>query len=651
MVKIPFLVKPGIPVSILHLLMVAGFMVPSHTVFSQTDSSFSVSLLKSLSLEQLMNIEVTTVSKGPEKLSDVASAVQVITAEDIRRSGATTLPEALRLASNLQVAKVNSSQWAISVRGFNNVLADKLLVMIDGRTVYTPLYAGTYWDVQNVLLEDIERIEVVSGPGGTLWGANALNGVINIITKKSTETQGLYVQAGAGNVMPWSAELRYGGKINDKLHYRIYGLGYKQADTKLNDGKKAADAWSVGQGGFRIDWDPNEKNQVTVQSDFYDAFPNPDGTNAVIALGGNVLARWSHRISEKSDFTIRTYFDQTLRDLRNGFKEKLKTFDIDFQYRVKAGRSHELIWGGDVRAIDDRMDNLELFRFDPAHKKLHIYSTFLQDKITLFPSRLFFTVGTKVEHNSYTGIEYSPSGRLSWTPTGRHTVWASVSRAVRTPARIDEDFSLYAAPGVAVIDAGGFISETLVAYELGWRLQPADQLSLSVGTFFNAYDHLTSVKPGPPPLGFPLSFANDVEGHAYGLELSGAYQPTDWWRLRGGYTYLKKKLKVKPGAVDLNNATGESNDPENQFLIQSMFDASKRIEAGFVLRYVSSLPQPKVSAYAGLDVQVGWKMTKNIMLSVTGQNLLDDRHPEFIPTSPSPRQILRGFNGKLTCRL
>ncbi len=631
------------------LSLCIGFL-PACVAGQNGDSLLSYGMLKKMSLQQLMRIEVTSVSKTPEKLTAAASAVQVITGEDIRRSGATTIPEALRLAANLQVAKVNASQWAISARGFNNVLADKLLVLIDGRTVYTPLYAGVYWDVQNVLLEDVDRIEVISGPGGTLWGANAVNGVINIITKSAKETKGLFVQGGAGNRTPWSGNLRYGGKIGENMNYRVYGTGFKQAGTGLVKGPVANDDWTMGQGGFRFDWDAGRKDQFTLQSDFYDGFPNPDGSTPVVTIGGNVLGRWTHTISAKSDFHIQAYYDQTWRDLLNGFTENLKTTDIDWQYRFQWGKKQELIWGGDIRLLDDKMQNLPLFSFQPAHKNLHIYSTFIQDKLTLVQDRLFFTVGTKIEHNNYTGVEFSPSGHLAWTVTHHQMIWAAVSRAVRTPSRIDRDFSLYAVPGVPIITGDDFISETLLAYELGWRVRPFERVSLSLAGFYNVYDDIRSAEPGPPPSGFPISFANGVKGNAYGIEFSGAYQPVEFWRLRGGYTFLKKKLSVKPGSQDLNKASAESNDPENQFVIQSMFDLPAHIEAGFVIRYVDALPDPKVPAYTGLDIQVAWKLTKNLELSVSGQNLLNNRHPEFIPTSPSPREILRSFNGMLTCR-
>lgn len=640
-----------LPVFLLPIVVCLGIFVhPLHA--QRRDSLYSASSLKKLSLEELMNIEVTSVSKNPERLSEAPSAIQVITSDDIRRSGLTSLPEVLRLAANLQVARANASQWAISARGFNNVLADKLLVMIDGRTVYTPLYAGVYWDVQNVMLEDVDRIEVISGPGGTLWGANAVNGVINIITKSSKATKGVFLQAGAGNQLPWMANARFGGSIGEKINYRVYGMGYKLADTRLAEGgAKANDAWSIGQGGIRVDYDASAKDQLTVQGDFYDGFPNPDGTSAVIAMGGNVLARWSHKISERSNWRIQTYYDQTWRDLRNGFSEKLQTLDLDWQLRFPLGKNHEFTWGGDLRHMNDKTHNLELFAFEPAKKILHIYATFLQDKITLVPNKLDITLGSKIEHNTYTGFEYSPSARLAWMPARTHLLWAAVSRAVRTPSRIDRDFTLSLAPGQPLIAPGNFISTTLVAYEAGWRAQAGSGISFSLSPFVHVYNRLRSVEPGPPPTGFPFTIANGVKGHSYGIEFAGNWQATDWWRLRGGYTFLKKKLEIKEGSNDLNGATAESNDHENQILLQSFFDIGNQVEAGIMFRHISKLPQPPVPSYSGLDLRVAWKMTDFLELSVTGQNLLDDRHPEFIPSSPSARTMVRSVYGQITCRL
>jgi iron complex outermembrane recepter protein len=622
------------------------------------DSLLLAHNLKKLSLEELMNIQVTSVSGHPEKLDGTASAIQVITGEDIRRSGAKTLPEALRLASNLQVAQVNSSQWAISARGFDNVLANKLLVLIDGRAVYTPLYAGVYWDVQNLLLEDVDRIEVISGPGGTLWGANAVNGVINIITKSAKETKGLFVEGSTGTFMPAQGSLRYGGQVNDKLSFRAYGTGFKMGNTLLlpdSSGKdrSAKDRWPMIQGGIRLDYDASEKNKLSLQFNIYNSRPNPDGTDtAVRANGDNILARWDHQASERSDFHLEAYYDHTLRNFGNGFTEDLKTYDMDWQNRYSIGRRHVLTYGTDFRMMDHNVTNLRLFAFLPGHKDLYLYSAFVQDETMLVEERLRLTLGSKVEHNSYTGFEIQPNLRLTWMPAKAQSIWAAVSRAVRTPARIDRDFYLFLVPSLPLIAGGdSFRSETMIAYELGWRLRPVDKLSISLSTFYNKYDDIRSAKPGPPPFGIPITFGNGVKGNTYGSELSASYQATGWWRLRGGYTFLKKDLRIKPGNKDLNGATAESDDPEHQFLIQSNMDLPDRIELGWVLRYVGKLPNPHVPGYTGLDIRIGWKLTRALELDVVGQDLLDSPHPEFMPSSPSPREIEHSIYGKIVCRL
>lgn len=598
-----------------------------------------------------MNIEVTSVSKRSEKLREAASAIQVITQNDIRASGVKTLPEALRLAPNLQVAQVNSSQWAISSRGFNNVLANKLLVLIDGRTVYTPLYAGVFWDVQNLLLEDIDRIEVISGPGGTLWGANAVNGVINIITKNSADTKGLFAEAATGTNLPGLGSLRYGGKITNDLTYRVFATGFKLGSVLDTNGTKVDDDWTMIKGGFRLDWNASENNKLSLQTNIYGGKPNPDATDtAVIARGDNIIARWNHTISAKSDFQLQAYYDHTWRDFGNGFSEDLKTYDIDWQNRYQVGRQHELTYGLNFRLMDHKVTNLELFAFLPPRKTLYLYSLFVQDKITLVNERLHFTIGAKIEHNSYTGFEYQPNARLTLTPAKNQTIWAAVSRAVRTPARIDRDFFLYIAPNFPFISGNdNFISESMIAYELGWRLQPQKNLSLSLATFYNIYDHIRSVEPGPPPFNIPVTFGNGVKGETYGIELAITHQLTNWWNLRGGYTFLKKDLSVKADSKDMNAGTAESNDPRHQFLIQSSMDIPGGIEWGAVIRYIDKLPKPNVPGYTELDLRIGWKLGKVVELSVVGQNLLNNRHPEFIASTP-PREIKRSIYGKIICR-
>ena len=641
--------------SFLKILLVFILILIQHEGFSQIfNDSIPASSLKNMSLEQLMNIEIISVSKRPEKLTEAASAIQVITQEDIRNSGAKTLAEALRLAPNLQVAQVNSSQWAISSRGFDNVLANKLLVLIDGRTVYTPLYAGVFWDVQNLLLEDIDRIEVISGPGGTLWGANAVNGVINIITKSAVDTKGLFAEAAAGSELPGLGSIRYGGQIKNNFSYRVYATGFKLPDAvDTNVTKKLNDHWKMEQGGFRLDWDLTEKDKFSLQGNRYYDRPNPDGgdTTAVIASGENIVARWNHTTSEKSDFQLQAYYDHTWRDFRNGFAEDLKTFDIDWQNKYQFAQKNTFTYGFDLRLMNHQVTDLQLFAFLPAHKMLYLYSGFAQDEIMLVKEKLRLTLGIKVEHNSYTGFEYQPNSRITWTAAKNQTVWAAVSRAVRTPARIDRDFYLFLAPNLPFISGNdSFVSENMIAYELGWRVEPLKNLSVSLATFYNTYDNIRSVEPGPAPLGIPVSFHNAVKGNTYGVELSATCQVNDWWNLKGGYTFLKKDLSIKPGNKDMNNASAESDDPTNQVLIQSTIDIPGHIEWGTVIRYVGKLPKPVVPAYTGLDMRIGWSLNKHIELSVTGQNLLYNQHLEFIPSSPSPRKIVRNVYGKIAFR-
>jgi iron complex outermembrane recepter protein len=611
------------------------------------DSVPPPSTLKQLSLEQLMDIEVTSVSKRPEKLTETASAIQVITGEAIRRSGATSLPEALRLAPNLQVAQVNSSQWAISARGFTNVLSNKLLVLIDGRTVYTPLYAGVFWDVQNPPLEEIDRIEVISGPGGALWGANAVNGVINIITRSATETRGFSGSGGAGTEARGFGYLRYGGRLGSNLHGRVYAEAFGRDNSESVTGPDARDAWHMAQGGFRLDGNSGANNLLTLQGDVYDGRPDPDGGNPVLARGGNALGRWTHTISESSNFQLQLYYDRTYRDFRNDFTEDLATYDVDWQHGFRLGKRQQLTWGLGARLMDHTTTNLQLFAFLPEHRLLHLYSGFLQDEITLVENRLRLTLGSKLEHNDYTHWEVQPSARLTWTPREIHTFWAAVSRAVRTPSRIDRDFFLSIAPGVGFIVGDDIQSEEVLAYELGWRVRPDERLSLSLATFYNVYDNIRSAEPGPPPSGIPITFENGVKGNSYGAELAATYQVSNRWQLRGGYSFLKKDLSIKPGSNDLNRATAESDDPEHQFLIQSTADLTSRLLWDVVFRVVGELPDPKLPAYAGLDLRLGWKLTPRLEVAVVGQNLLKAEHREFIAGTP-PRAIERGVYAKVT---
>jgi iron complex outermembrane recepter protein len=640
---------------ITHRLSVVFYLfMLSYKIFAQDPTlnspSASIAELKKLDMGELMDIEVTSVSKKTENLNETASAIQVITNEDIRRSGATNLAEALRLATNLQVAQVNSSEWAISARGFNNVLANKLLVMIDGRVVYTPLYAGVFWDVQNVILEDIDRIEVISGPGGALWGANAVNGVINIKTKNAKEAQGLLADAAVGSELRGYGSLRYGGKISEDVFFKVYGMAFKKDNTINVDESSVNDAWTMAQGGFEVDWNATEKDAVTLQSNLYDDRPNPDGTEAIVARGQNVIGRWTHARSENSNYQLQVYYDKTWRDFRNGFTEKLKTYDVDWQHRFSLGTRHEIVWGVGYRLMDHKVENTELLRFEPSHKHLHLYNIFVQDQIAVIEDRLQFTIGSKFEHNSFTGLQVQPNGRFALSMFENQTLWIAVSQAYRTPARIDQDFMLLASPeNELLVASDDFQSEKVLAYELGWRFQSKSKFNISLATFYNVYDRLRSVEPGPPPMTYPVTIGNGVEGETYGIELSGTYQLLEWWRVRGGYTFMKKELSIKSTSKDLNEGRAESNDPEQQFLIQSTMNLPGNIEFGFVIRHVGELPSPRVADYWGLDSKISWMPTEAIEVSFVGQNLLDDRHVEFARSSAA-RSIERGVYGKVTCR-
>lgn len=627
----------------------SALLFTPHAALSQGKTNEQIQAeLKKLSIEELMEVEVSLATRSSERLSESASAAQVVSGEEIRRSGAKTLPEALRLAPNLQVAQQNSHDWGITARGFNgaplsnNTLANKLLVMIDGRSVYTPLFGGVFWDVQNVLLEDIDRIEVISGPGGTLWGANAVNGIVNVVTKSARDTQGLYLSGAAGSLMQDFGALRYGGAANSNLFYRVYAQRFDFNSTKMRNGASAMDAWDMTQGGFRTDWYPSDENTFTVQGDFYGG---SEGVPTSAKLNGqNVLARWRHTFSEDSDLVAQVYFDRTLRDLILGdFVDELKTYDFDFQHRFAIGERQSFLWGAGYRLLDNDINNVPTLSLFPASRNMQLFSAFLQDEITLVPDALKFTIGTKLEHNDFSGLEIQPSARLAWTPASRHTFWGAVSRAVRSPSRFDADLvapSLYGNPD--------FDSEKVMVYELGYRVRPIDKLSLSAALFYNDYEDLRTVNfdPSAPP---GLRFGNDQEAQTWGLELSGTFQATDWWRLRGGYTLLQEDFRYTSAAVFPGSERFEALDPDNQFLIQSIMDLPSHFQLDTVLRYVDRLPGtttgvPPIPDYLALDLRIAWQF-KNVEISLVGQNLLDDNHPEF-----ATLEIPRSVYGKITWR-
>lgn len=658
-----------------HALIVIGLaFFAGHAFAQKQDTNESPTALKRLSLEELMDLDITSVAKKPEPYGKAPAAIQVITGDDIRRSGASSIPEALRLADNLQVAQKGSHSWAISARGFNTDSANKLLVLMDGRSVYTPLFSGVFWDRQDYLLEDIDRIEVISGPGGTLWGANAVNGVINIITKSSKDTQGFYVEGGGGSTLKGFGGLRYGDKLATNVSFRVYGKYFDRDSEVFPNGDEASDSWRMGQGGFRIDAEPSVANALTLQGDFYAGDEDiSTGGNAKIN-GNNVLGRWSHTFSEDSDISLQMYYDRTHLDLpvpANAFApagrltDDLDTFDLDFQQRFRVGERNKIIWGLGYRFTHDVVSNSPALAFVPPTLDQNLFSGFVQDEIALV-EKLSLTLGTKIEHNDYSGFEFEPSARLAWTLTERQTVWAAVSRAIRAPSRVDRDIRLptpAASPFVDNLLVGGtdFRSETLLAYELGYRAQLGSRVFTSIALFYNDYDDIRSTSLSPPDpifgLPFPLFYENNLEGETYGFELSVNYQALDWWRLRGGYNLLKEEIRVKPGRTDFNNALNETADPEHQFSIRSSMNLLRNVELDAALRWVDSFrfnssgTPDTVPSYFELDVRLSWHPTKNLELSVVGQNLLHDQHLEYVIASPNPREeIARSVYGKVTWR-
>ncbi|HEV2750580.1 MAG TPA: TonB-dependent receptor [Gemmatimonadales bacterium] len=628
--------------AMLVILGIACFVTPALT--QQPDTAAQAESLKTLSIEQLMNVEVTSVSKRPERLSRVASAIQVITQQDIRRSGASNLPEALRLATNLQVAQIDSRQWAISARGLNSTAANKLLVLIDGRVVYTPLFSGVFWDVQDVPISEIDRIEVISGPGATLWGANAVNGVINVITKDAKDTQGLLVSGGGGSELRGFGSAQYGGALGSEVHYRAYGSGFTRQPTLLPTGGDATDDWHFGQGGFRVDWDPSQLNHATLHGDLYDGRASQPGANDIALNGGNLAAKWSHTMSANSDVRAQLYYDGTHRDIPGTFSENLDTYDVDLQHHARLGTRHDLVWGLGYLLINDRVANSAALAFLPAHVKRQWFTGFVQDEIAL-EDRVHLTLGTKIEHNDYTGFEIQPGGRVNWTVSPSGTLWAAVSRALRTPSRIDREFFAPGQPPFFLAGGPNFVSEEELAYEVGYRHQRGP-LALSLATFYSRYYGLRSLEQANPSAAFPIVIGNGQDAESYGAELSGDYRVSDRWRLVAGYTELRIHVWALPTSTDTSHGSAENHTPDRQFSLRSSADLPGRVSLDGTLRYVGAIVNDEVPAYAELDVRLGWQPVPGLELSVVGQNLLHDQHAEFgTPTARS--EIKRGVYGSL----
>ena len=640
----------------------------------------SIEPLTQLSLAQLGEVEVTTASKEPEEVWKTPAAVFVITQEDIRRSGAASIPEVLRLVPGVEVAQVDSDHWSVSIRGFGAVLASKLLVLIDGRSVYTPLFAGVYWQVQHTPLEDIERIEVIRGPGGTIWGANAVNGIINIITKKAKDTHGAMVSAGGGSVNQGTIDARYGGGNSQGFNYRVYGMGFTNGPEFHSAGSNFDD-WRMGQAGFRTDWDKGSHDTITFQGDIYHQIAgetttfglyNPPSQATVDGngdfSGGNLLARWKRVPSERSDFQIQAYFDRT-NHFEPEIGETRDTFDVDILDHLTLPGQQNFLWGVGARVSPANfVQRVPTIDFLPHELTDQIYSGFVQDEIPFARNRFSLTLGSKFEHNNYTGFEIQPSIRLLWNPTPRQALWASVTRAVRTPSRLDEDIQLADFAGATSLPiyfrASGsrqFQSEQLLAYEAGYRTLLTPNCYLDVAVFYNDYNDLYSFQVGAPFLEatptpvhaiLPLLTSNGIRGAGTGFEVAPDWKPVSWWELRASYSFLNMSLETKSGSNDPTSVAGdEGSTPRNQIVIQSFVRLPKKLEFDQTYRYVSALPAQMVRSYETADTRLGWHFTREMELSVVGQNLLQPHYAQFGGDPGGLVEIKRSVYAKITWRV
>ena len=654
-------------------------------ILSATDSllgadgsttNYSSARLADMSIEQLVKVKVETVSsvfKKTTKLEEASAAVAVVTSEDIRRLGITTIPEALRLIPGLDVARIDSHEWAISARGFDAQFANKLLILIDGRTIYGPAYGGVSWGLHDVVMEDVDRIEVIRGPGASLWGANAVNGVVNVLTKSAKDTQGLLVSGTGGTEDQPSLALRYGGELDTNLYYRVYTKYFNRDGLVTSSGADALDDWNSLQGGARLDWEPTSRDKLTLQGSYYDANIH-DNENVVVLVppyvtttnvqnhdvGGNVLSRWTREFSEDSSLTLQAYYD-FFRQEQVGTSETRETIDLDVQHRFELGTRHDIIWGVGYRYTADRFPNDFFLTWTPPERHDQLFSSFVQDEISLIPHHLSATIGTKIEHNDYTGWEIQPNIRMVWTPTERQTLWAAVSRAVRTPSRYETgarvNYSVFeTSPSslglISLFGNPNADSEKLLAYELGYRIEPTKSLAFDFAGFYNQYDELlrfvsgNSFVQGPITV-FPQTVENSGSGETYGVEISARWKVTDRWRLAGSYSFLE-------ASVHPNDRAFQGN-PEQQFQLRSYVDLPWNLEFNSALFYVdqqvaaSGLGTATIPAYVRLDLGMVWHPNKSWELGIWGQNLLYDRHREFPSLKSSvSTEVPRSITGRIT---
>jgi iron complex outermembrane receptor protein len=602
------------------LIVLIASALPSIAAVAQSTAE-----LKNLSIDELLDVQVTSVSKHSEPLADAAAPIFVITPDQIRRSGATTLPEVLRLAPMLDVARIDSVQYAISARGFNNAVGNKLLVLIDGRTVYTPLFSGVFWDQQDLLLQDIERVEVITGPGAALWGTNAVNGVINVITRPATETVDTLVVAGA-SANETQGAVRLGKQFAGGA-VRVYGKYSQFDDTNRAGDLTLFDQWSKQQAGFRADWQASA-GDFTLQGDAYRGSSVPRGSfgdfefTEVYVTGASLLGRWNTRLKSGSALQLQAYVDHSKRDDALFFRPTADIVDVDFQYAIP-GERHRVMWGAGYRYGHDDIGSGFVTTFVPQSRTLSWGNLFVQDEIAL-RANLQATVGVKLESNDYTGLEYLPSLSLGWKMSANRLMWGSLSRAVREPARYDRDVRFPGQEPYYLIGGPNFESEVANVIELGYR-ETTGKLTYSITAFEHAWDNLRSGSA------IPVELENKIDGDVYGIQAWLDYNIADFWKLGAGGVWLQEDLQLKAGSTDpvgVDNPTLR-NDPEFQWSLRSSFDLPRSVQLDLDLRRVGARPEPQVPAYTELNVRLAYTVFEHLELSVAGRNLLHARHPEY----------------------
>jgi iron complex outermembrane receptor protein len=608
-----------------------------------------------LSLEELNDIVITSVSRQEERLSKAAASIFIISGSDIRRSGARTLPEALRLAPNLQVARVDGQNYAITARGYNTALQNKLLVLIDGRSVYSPMFSGVFWDAQDVVMEDIERIEVISGPGATIWGVNAVNGVINVITRNAKDSQGTLISA-VGGSEERDGTFRYGGKLGDNGHFRAYARYARHEDPETEAGVRVPTGGQRHQAGFRGDWALRD-GAFTLSGDAYEGRSGQtNGRDDTHISGANLISRYTRKLGDAADLRLQLVLDHTERNQPGALIDKLDTIEIEGQHGVRLGR-HNVAWGVGYRYSDNKVLNSPAVAFLPARISLHWGNVFAQDEIAL-TDNVTVTAGAKVEHNNYTGAEFLPSMRLAWSPSQNQLLWSSLAHTIRAPARVDRDLYLPGitrpVAGVPRYSLGGgpdFKSETANVVEFGYRAQPRADLSYSLTLFHADYDKLRTLEPNPgggPNTGLYV-LRNEAEGKVRGAEMWLQWQPAARWRLYGGLVLQDVDTTLKPGSGDVT-AAGATNDPRSHWMLRSSHELPGNMQLDWTLRRMGRLPRPEVPAYHELDVHWLWRLKPNLDVALIGQNLLHRTHAEF-GALPGRSVFERNVLLKLTLRL